>query len=76
MLSFNLSNSLPYYKVPIHYILGEADTITPTSLGTAYYNTIAAPFKTLTIIPEAGHNPMYERPKECAAALRTVRETL
>lgn len=76
MLSFNLSDSLPQYNVPIHYILGEVDTIAPTSLGKVYYDSIDAPRKTLTVIPGAGHNPMYERPDEFAAALRAVRETL
>lgn len=76
MLSFNLTDSLPEYKVPVHYILGEADTITPTSLSKAYFDTIDAPLKTIAVIPGAGHNPMLEQPAEFAAALRKVRETL
>ena len=46
------------------------------SLGKSYYDTIDAPHKTITVIPGAGHNPMYERPDEFAAALRAVCETL
>lgn len=76
MLSFALTDFTPHYQVPIHYILGEEDTIAPTSLGKAYYNTIDAPLKTITVLSGAGHNPMYERPSEFAAALRAVRETL
>lgn len=76
MLSFNLGDSLPHYKVPVHYILGEVDTIAPTSLSKAYYDTIDAPRKTITVIPGAGHQPMYERPDEFAVALRAVHETL
>lgn len=76
MLSFNLCDSLPQYNMPVHYILGEMDTIAPTSLGKAYYDTIDAPLKSLNILPGAGHNPMYERPDEFASALRAVRETL
>lgn len=76
LLSFDLGNSLPHYEAPVHYILGEMDPIAPTSLGKAYYDTIAAPCKTISIIPGAGHQPMYERPDEFAAALRSVRETL
>lgn len=76
MLSFDLRDSDPHCGAPVHYILGEADTIAPTSLGKAYYDTIDAPYKTLTVIPGAGHNPMYERPDEFAAALRAVRERL
>ncbi len=76
MLPFDLSAFPPRYEAPVHYILGEMDTIAPTTLGKAYYDTIDAPHKTLTVIPGAGHNPMYERPDEFAAALRAVRETL
>lgn len=76
MLPFDLRDSPASYQVPVHYILGEADDITPTSLGISYYNTIDAPLKTLTVIPGAGHNPMYERPDEFTAALWAVRETL
>lgn len=76
MLTFDLASAPPQYKRPVHYILGEADTITPTSLSKAYFETIQAPCKTLAVIPGAGHNPMYEKPTEFAAALRAVRETL
>ena len=76
MLMYDLDNLPSCYEVPIHYILGEADTITPSSLGKAYYERIDAPCKTRTLIPGAGHNPMYERPDEYTAALRAVRDTL
>lgn len=76
MLSFRLNTLPPRYSVPIHYILGEKDNITPTSLSKAYYDTMQAPRKSIAIIPDAGHNPMYERPAEFAAALRAVSETL
>ena len=76
LFSFDLAAYPPPYGVPVHYILGEADTIAPTSLGKAYYDTIEAPLKTLAVIPGAGHNPLHERPQEAAAALRAVRGTL
>lgn len=76
LLSFALTDYPSHYQTPVHYILGEADTIAPTSLGKTYFDTIDSPRKTITVIPGAGHNPMYERPDEFAAALRAVRETL
>lgn len=76
LLTFDLAEYPPHYQVPVHYILGEMDTVAPTSLGRAYYDSIDAPLKTITVIPGAGHNPMYERPDEFSAALRVVRETL
>ena len=76
MLSFRLGDFAPRYAAPIHYLLGEADPIAPTSLSRAYFETIEAPVKGFTVIPGAGHNPAHERPGEFAAALRTIRETL
>lgn len=76
ILSFNLGDLPPKYQVPVHYILGELDTVTPTSLSKAYYETIDAPYKTFTTLPGAGHIPVYERLDEFAAALRSVRKTL
>lgn len=76
MISFDLAAFAPHYEAPVHYILGEKDPITPTSVSKAYYDTIDAPRKSLTLIPEAGHNPMLERPEAYAAALRAVRETV
>lgn len=76
LLTFHLGDTSSHYEVPVHYILGDLDTITPTSISKAYFNTIEAPYKTITIIPKAGHNPMYEQPKEFTTALRAVRETL
>lgn len=75
LLSFDIGDFPSRYEVPVHYILGEMDTITPATLAKVYYETIDAPHKTLTIIPKAGHNPVHECPKEFAAALRMVRET-
>lgn len=73
---FDLRDYSSSYQVPIHYILGAADTTTPTSLGKAYYDTIDAPLKTIAIIPGAGHIPMHEKPEEFTVALRAVYESL
>lgn len=76
MASFDLLQFPAHYQTPVHYILGGADNITPVPLSEAYFDTIDAPRKTITVIPDAGHNLMYEKPDAFAAALRRVRETL
>lgn len=76
MVSFDLNKVSLHYDVPVHYILGELDNITPMSLGKAYFEKMDAPVKTFRVIPGAGHNPMYEKPAEFAAALRAVREMI
>lgn len=76
LLTFNIKKFSSHYEVPVHYIMGDMDTVTPMTLAKAYYETIVAPRKTFTIMPETGHLPMRERPEEFAAALRAVRESL
>ena len=40
LLPFDLAEYTPYYQVPVHYILGAADTIAPTSLGPVSYTNL------------------------------------
>lgn len=76
VFSVDLSSHGNHYYVPVYYILGENDTNAPTELSIAYYKTISADYKSLTVIPDAGHNPMFEQPMEFAKALQVVRERL
>lgn len=76
LFPFQLDEYTPNYLVPVHYILGEVDTTAPMSLGKAYYDTIEAPAKTFTVIPQAGHNLMYEKPDAFTSALRSIWETI
>ena len=76
MLPFDLGEYPPRYRAPVHYILGEADHVTPTSLSRAYFDRIDAPRKTIAVLPGAGHDVVYERPDAFAAALRAVRGML
>lgn len=76
LLKFDIYKYGSHYKVPVYYILGEQDTITPTVLAKEYFKTIEAPYKSLTVIPNTGHNPMYEQPEAFADALKEVRTNL
>ncbi|MCC8023485.1 MAG: alpha/beta hydrolase, partial [Clostridiales bacterium] len=58
MFAFDLNQYSKQYAVPIHYILGDLDTTTPTPLSRAYFDTIEAPVKRISIIANAGHQPM------------------
>ncbi|MDD3340379.1 MAG: alpha/beta hydrolase [Lachnospiraceae bacterium] len=76
LFSVDLSSLGNHYNVPVYYILGENDTNAPIEISIAYYETISADCKSLTVIPDAGHNPMFEQPVEFAKALQVVRERL
>lgn len=47
------------FSVPVFFIQGEADNVTPTSLVADYVSRIQAPVKKLDIVPGAGHFVMW-----------------
>lgn len=47
------------FDVPMIFIQGAEDHITPTSLVEAYVPTIAAPRKELVLLPHGGHNAIF-----------------
>lgn len=72
MLRFDLTHYSNQYKIPVHYILGENDITTPTSISSKYYETIQAPIKSIKIIKDAGHTPIVEQTEQFIEALLNV----
>jgi pimeloyl-ACP methyl ester carboxylesterase len=64
------------YDVPVIYILGEQDWVTPTPLAEAFYNRIEAPHKELILISEAGHMLMLDQPTAFSEAVINSLEKL
>jgi pimeloyl-ACP methyl ester carboxylesterase len=58
------------FSVPVFFIQGENDNITPTGLVTDYLSMIVAPAKKLDIVPNAGHFLMWTHPAEFLDLLR------
>jgi pimeloyl-ACP methyl ester carboxylesterase len=58
------------FSVPVFFIQGGDDIITPTSLVSEYVSKIAAPVKSLKIVPGAAHFVMWTRPSEFLESLR------
>ena len=52
------------FSVPVFFIQGENDNVTPTSLVADYISMIAAPAKKLDVVPNAGHFVMWTHPVE------------
>jgi pimeloyl-ACP methyl ester carboxylesterase len=64
------------FSVPVFFIQGEDDNVTPTSLVADYISKIQAPAKKLDIVPGAGHFVMWTHPAEFLSFLREdVRST-
>lgn len=60
------------YSVPMYYIQGEADYITPTEMVDEYYGKIIAPHKKIIKIKNAGHTPFLDNPAQFATAVHSV----
>jgi pimeloyl-ACP methyl ester carboxylesterase len=58
------------FSVPVFFIQGENDNVTPTSLVADYVSKIQAPVKKLDIVPGAGHFVMWTHPAEFLNYLR------
>ncbi len=52
------------FSVPVFFIQGENDNVTPTSLVSDYFSKIQAPMKNFSIVPNAGHFVMWTHPAE------------
>ncbi len=72
MLVFDLNNESNQYQCPVHYILGEEDTMTPSSIAIDYLNNIEAPSKSFSLINGAKHTPFVEQPKQSMTILLTI----
>jgi pimeloyl-ACP methyl ester carboxylesterase len=46
----------PRVAVPVHYVFGEQDALTPASVVAQLPASVAAPASTVTLVPDAGHN--------------------
>ena len=69
-LTFNLEELGSRYAVPVYYISGEHDWITPTDLVKEYYQTLEAPEKEMVVLPNAGHSPFLDDPETFCAAVK------
>ena len=71
-LTFRLEEMGNEYSVPVYYISGENDWITPTGLVREYYQTVDAPEKEMVILPNAGHSPFVDDPEAFCNAVTSV----
>ena len=53
----------PRVTVPVHYVFGEQDALTPASVVTELPAAIAAPASTVVRVPDAGHMVHFDQPR-------------
>lgn len=75
--SFDLRIGELDYEVPMIFIMGDKDWVTPYPLVEKYYEEIKAPFKELIFIQNAGHCPMLDQPDYfCEQVLNALKPIL
>ena len=74
LMRFDLRQQGRIYQVPVYYVLGEHDQLTPVELSSAYFEELTAPDKKLFWIAKAGHTPMLDNPQAYREAICTIAE--
>lgn len=59
------------YDIPICFIQGDSDWVTPTSLVIDYYEIIMSDKKEMIVINNAGHTPFLDNPEQFCEAVKT-----
>jgi pimeloyl-ACP methyl ester carboxylesterase len=62
IVSLDLFADPPRITVPVHYVFGERDALTPASIPDRFAAAIAAPGSTVVRLPDAGHMVHFDRP--------------
>ncbi len=60
------------YKVPVGFISGSCDWITPVKYSEDYFNYISAPKKDFALIDDCGHSPHYDDPVKFSETLKNM----
>ncbi len=71
---FNVEKTGNGYSLPICFIQGESDWITPTDMVKSYYDTISASSKKFVVIDSAGHTPFLDNPEQFCDEVRQFLE--
>ncbi len=62
LVSLDLLANPPRVTIPVHYVFGERDALTPPSLVGKIPSRIAAPGSTVVYVPNAGHHVHFDHP--------------
>lgn len=62
-----------HFEIPMFFITGENDRVTPLALIQTYVKTLHAPLKQSMVIPHAGHFAFFIEPNQFAAAMLNIR---
>jgi len=63
LASLNLLANPPRVAIPVHYVFGEQDALTPAAIVQQLPAAIAAPESTAILVPHAGHMVHFDQPE-------------
>ena len=63
LVSLDLFANPPRLAMPVHYVFGEQDQLVPVALGKELAAAIAAPARSVTVVPNAGHMVHFDQPE-------------
>ena len=69
---FDIRDEAPAYDVPVYFITGENDWITPASLAEEYFDTVDAPKKKMVVIKSTGHNTFIDNPEDFCETVKAL----
>jgi pimeloyl-ACP methyl ester carboxylesterase len=72
IMTVDFTKSAVRFSVPMFFIQGGEDHITPTKLVAAYEREIVAPRKALVVLPDGGHNAVLTMPDKFLVAMNQV----
>lgn len=74
VIKTNMMDNLIYFKVPIYFLCGKYDYITPTVLIEEYCSKINAPVKKVIVLENSAHYPYIEEPNAFSHAIIDILE--
>ncbi len=60
-------------EVPVYFLMGEHDRVTPLTLVEDYCEVLEAPHKQIIVFRKSAHFPFFEEPESFAFALKAIR---
>lgn len=60
----NLAETITKVNIPVYFLMGTYDLMTPVELAEQYFNELSAPEKQLILFEKSAHTPIFEEPKK------------
>ncbi len=69
----SLLDNVRKVEVPVYFLMGQHDYVTPLSLVEEYVEVLEAPHKQIILFRKSAHFPFFEEPESFAFALKAIR---